>query len=148
MRVLLFLLLLLVAAPVSAQPAPPRPVEHFARLPFIAGPKLSPDGTRIAARVATEGRQMLAIFSLTGGPGRLALVAVGDSDLNWWDWVNDEYLIAGVGGTDKLMGVDLYFRRAVSISADGRQIRTLAKGKAAQIADDVIWIANDGSPRI
>lgn len=149
MKAWLFLLLsLAVAAPTAAQPAAPRPVEHFARLPFIAGPRLSPDGTRIAAKVATEGRQMLAIFSLTGGPGRLALAAVGDSDLNWWDWVNDDYLVAGVGGTDKLMGVDLYFRRAVSISADGKQIRTLAKGKAAQNADDVIWIANDGTPRI
>jgi len=147
MRALLLLLLLAVAPPAFAQPAP-RPIEHFARLPFITGPKLSPDGTRIAAQVAVEGKQMLAIFSLTGGAGRLALVEVGDSDLNWWEWVNDDFLIAGVGGTDKLMGVEMYFRRAVAISADGKQVRTLLRDKAGQNADDVIWFANDGSPRI
>jgi dipeptidyl aminopeptidase/acylaminoacyl peptidase len=147
-RALLFLLLLVTGTPAATQPVSPRPVEQFARLPFMVGPKLSPDGTRVAALVATEGRQALAIFSLAGGAGRLALVQVGESDLNWWDWVNDEYLVAGVGGTDKLMGVEIYFRRAVGISADGRQVKTLLRGKAGQNADEVIWIANDGSPRI
>ena len=147
MRALMFVLLLLAAAvPARAQAPQPRPVEHFARLPFIMGPKLSPDGTRYAAVIAQNGTQMLAIAKLHGGD--LALVALGDSDLNWWEWVNDEYLIAGVGGMDKLFGIDLYFRRAVSISADGKRIQTLVKGKAAQNADDVVWIANDGSPRI
>jgi dipeptidyl aminopeptidase/acylaminoacyl peptidase len=149
MRVLMLVLLLLLAAAAparSAEPPQPRPVEHFARLPFISGPKLSPDGTRYAALIASNGTQMLAIAKLHGGD--LALVALGDSDLNWWEWVNDDYLIAGVGGMDQLFGIDLYFRRAVSISADGKRIQTLVKSKAAQNADDVVWIANDGSPRI
>lgn len=148
MRVLTLVLLLFAAVfPALGQAPAPRPVEHFAKLPFMTGPKLSPDGTRYAAVIAVQGTQMLAIASIRGDKS-LALVAIGDSDLNWWEWVNDDYLIAGVGGMDKLFGVDLYFRRTVSITADGKQVRTLVKSKAAQNADDVIWIANDGSPRI
>src|SRR5688500_3613204 len=150
MRFLLILLLSFagLAAGTTAHAPTPRPVEHFARLPFISSPRMSPDGNRVAALIAVNGTQMLAIWRFRGSDDQLALVALGDSDLNWWEWVNDEYLIAGVGGVDKLFGVDLYFRRTVSISADGKQIRVLVKGKAAQNADDVVWIANDGSPRI
>lgn len=149
MRLLLAFLLSFVGLieAARAQAPAPNPVAHFAKLPFISSPRMSPDGNRVAALIAANGTQMLAIWRFSGDD-QLALVALGDSDLNWWEWVNDDYLVAGVGGVDKLFGVDLYFRRAVSISADGKQIRMLVKGKAAQNADDVVWIANDGSPRI
>jgi dipeptidyl aminopeptidase/acylaminoacyl peptidase len=149
MRALLSMLLLLAATlPAHAQTVPPRPVEHFARLPFISGPKLSPNGTKIAARVSSGGRQMLAIVDLGAASAGRKLVAMEEVDLNWWEWVNDDYLVAGIGASDKPLDVPIYFTRAISISADGANIRTLVGGKAAQIADDVIWIANDGSPRI
>jgi dipeptidyl aminopeptidase/acylaminoacyl peptidase len=149
MRGLLFLLLLFMSgAPAPAQPAQPRPIEHFAKLPFITGPKMSPDGTRVAALIASRGRQMLAIQPFAQGPDQLALVGLGELDLNWWQWVNDDYLIAGVGTTDSVLGTEMYIRRVISISADGKTIRPLAERKAAQNADDVIWVANDGSPRI
>ena len=148
MRRLLFLLLFALAAPASAQPVAPRPVEHFARLPFVTGPQMSPDGTKVAALIATRGKQMLAIQQFAAGPNRLALVGLGELDLNWWQWVNDDYLIAGVGTTDNVLGTEMYIRRAISISADGKTILPLVERKAAQHADDVIWIANDGSPRI
>ncbi|HEY5721611.1 MAG TPA: prolyl oligopeptidase family serine peptidase [Allosphingosinicella sp.] len=150
MRVLIFVLLLFAAAlPARAEPPAPRPVEQFARLPFMMGPRMSPDGTRYAAVVAVSGRQMLAIVKLKAGPDSIALVSLGDdSDLNWWEWVNDEHLIAGVGGMDNVLGTEMYLRRTISISADGKTIKALAASKAAQNADDVIWIANDGSPRI
>ena len=58
-----------LAAPVIAQapatvPAPP-PIEAFAQLPFLSSPLLSPDGTRVAARVASGGRQLVGIWTLS-----------------------------------------------------------------------------------
>ncbi len=149
MRALLLLLLLVVAAtPLRAQPPAPRPVEQFARLPFLTEPRLSPDGTRVAGLVASKGRQMLTIYRLDAAADNLALIGLGDLDLNWWEWVNDDYLVAGVGSTDIVLGEEMYLRRTMSLSADGKKIRTLAARKAAQHADDVIWFANDGTPRI
>ena len=142
--------LLLVAAVVSAraEAPPPRPAEHFARLPYISDPKLSPNGTKIAAQVSSGGRQMLAIVDLAAASAGRRLIAMDEVDLNWWEWVNDDYLVAGIGASDKPLDTHIYFRRAIGISADGTQIRTLVGNKAAQLADNVIWIANDGSPRI
>jgi dipeptidyl aminopeptidase/acylaminoacyl peptidase len=161
-RALLFLLLAAAAAPAFAQapatgsaqtaPAPGaarRPLEQFGRLPFIMGPRLSPDGTRIAALVVKDGRQVLAIYRLTAPEAeRISLVSLDEVDLNWWEWVNEDYLIAGVGGPDKALGFDFYLRRTVSISADGKKVKPIVPDRAAQQADDVIWIANDGTPRI
>lgn len=70
------LALLAVAAPAAGQPAAAQPsaqaaaapadapvsIEDFARLPFLSDALLSPDGTRIAARVSAEGRQYIAIW--------------------------------------------------------------------------------------
>lgn len=155
MRALLCLLLLAIAAPAAAQSAPslsataPRPAEQFARLPFVAGPKLSPDGTKVAAVVASNGRQMLAIYRFAAAESeRLSLVKLDEVDLNWWQWVNDDYLIAGVGGPAKALGPDFYLRRLVGISADGKTVRPLVPNRAAQQADEVIWVANDGSARV
>ena len=150
MRFLLTFLLLMAGFGAAAQteaPAP-RPIGQFAKLPFMTGPKLSPDGTRYAAVLAVNGRQLLAIANLRGGIDSMALVGLGDTELNWWEWVNDEYLIAGVGAMDNVLGTPMYIRRTISISADGKTVKSLLANKAAQQADDVIWIANDGSPRI
>jgi dipeptidyl aminopeptidase/acylaminoacyl peptidase len=151
MRALIFLFFFALSAflPASAAPPPaPRPAEHFARLPFISDPKLSPDGTKIAGKVASNGRQMLGIFNLAGGAGSRTFVAMDEVDLNWWEWVNEDWLVAGVGASDKPLDTPIYFRRAIGISADGSQIKTLVGYRAAQAADDVIWIARDGTPRI
>ena len=47
--------------PASAAPA----IEAFAQLPFLTAPQLSPDGTRIAARVAAQGRELVGIWTLS-----------------------------------------------------------------------------------
>ena len=150
MRLLLAFLLSLIVpvAGAHAQAPAPRPAETFAKLPFISSPRMSPDGTRVAALIAANGKQMLAIWRFAGADDELALVGLGENDLNWWEWVNDDYLVAGVGSMENVLGTNMYLRRAVSVSADGKLIKPLVGRKAAQNADDVIWIANDGSPRI
>jgi dipeptidyl aminopeptidase/acylaminoacyl peptidase len=130
----------------AARPAP-RPIEDFAALPFMEGPRLSPDGTKVASRIATGGTQYFAVTPLFGG-GKPSLLKAGDSDINWWRWVNDEWLVLGIGDTVKVEGEDFYVRRALGVSADGAKMVQLAWRDAAQGADDVLWVADDGSPRI
>ncbi|UIJ44389.1 S9 family peptidase [Sphingomonas cannabina] len=130
--------------------SPPKPqpldVAAFAEVPALEGPELSPNGKMLAAKIAVQGTQYFTILPLDGGKPRY--VALGDNDLNWWRWVNDDWLILGVGQQVPVEGDDWYVRRAVSVSAvDGKLVR-LATRDAGQNADDVLWVANDGSPRI
>lgn len=124
-----------------------RPLEDFAVLPFMQGPTLSPDGSKVAAKIAVRGEQYFAITPLFGG-GSPALVGSRNQDINWWRWVNDEWLVAGIGATEPFEGTDFYLRRAIGVSADGRKVVPLLFREAAQGADDVIWIASDGTPRV
>ncbi|CAN5371677.1 S9 family peptidase [soil metagenome] len=132
----------------KGDPAPAKiwPVETFAALPFMASPSLSPDGLKIAARIAVSGELELVIMDLKAGTSKR--LRLGEYDMNWWNWVNDDWVVAGVGTEYSVEGAPWYVTRAVGIKADGTKINMLAKAVAAQIADDVIWVARDGTPRI
>jgi dipeptidyl aminopeptidase/acylaminoacyl peptidase len=134
--------------PAAARAQAPRPIEHFARLPFFDGPKLSPDGTKVAARIAVAGQQYLATFPVFGNKTAPNMLAVGDQDANWWHWVNDDWLVIGIGATDDMGGTDVYVSRAIGVSADLKKINKLAFREAGQDADDLVWVADDGTPRI
>ena len=138
-----------VLSPVSAQTAPPPapliPLEAFATLPFIEAPRLSPDGTRIAARIAVHGKQRLAIIPLAD-KSKMVSIDPADQDLNDWQWVNDQWLMARIGKKQSVTGNEYYVTRAISISADGKQIIPLVVDPMGQRGDDVLWIAHDGSP--
>jgi len=130
----------------TARPAP-RPIEDFAALPFMEGPRLSPDGTRVASRIALDGKLYFSVSPLFG-EAKPRLFQSGDSDINWWRWVNNDWLVLGIGDTVKVEGEDFYVRRALGVSAADSKLVPLAWRDAAQGADDVIWIAGDGTPRI
>lgn len=133
-------------APPGAAPAP-LPLEKFAELPFFESPQLSPDGSKIAVRLAVQGQQRFAIIPL-GERSKIVQIGLRDYDLNGWRWVNNDWLVATVGATRKVEGDSWYLRRTLAISADGRTINALGKDLAGQNADDILWVANDGSPHI
>ena len=137
----------------QAQPTPvtapaKRPVADFARLPFMEGPELSPDGTRVAAKLAIDGKQVLAILNLFN-PDKIppAFVGVGENDLISWQWVNDAWLVIGLGNASVYDGEDFYVTRIAGVSADAKTIKPIAFREGGQSAY-VIWTAHDGSPRV
>ena len=135
--------------PAAAQTAQaPRPAEAFSVVPGLSSPTLSPDGRKVATSVEIKGEPYLMIISLDGA--KPAFMPIANSELNWFRWVNNDWLVIGVGDTRDLMEMQAYIRRAVGVSADGTKVVPLLANlrDAAQIADDVIWIAHDGSPRI
>ncbi|QCB36550.1 S9 family peptidase [Sphingobium sp. PAMC28499] len=134
------------AAKVSATTAKTWPIEAFAELPAMDSPELSPDGARVAARIAIKGVQQLVIAEVKGGNVRT--MGLGENDLNWWRWVNNDWLIVGIGAETNVQGMPWSISRVASIKADGTKASILAKAVAAQNGDDVIWVARDGSPRI
>jgi dipeptidyl aminopeptidase/acylaminoacyl peptidase len=134
------------ATPATPAVAPP-PIAAFARLPFIEGPKLSPDGTRVAARVAVQGKLRLAIIPI-GDASKTVLIDPGNYDLNSWSWVNDQWLVVRAGNMQPVEGDTWYVRRAFGISADGTKINALVTPDTGQSADDILWVARDGRPHV
>lgn len=143
LRHCLVLLLALLTIPVAAQQ---RPIDDFATLPLIERPVLSPDGNRLVAQIGQGGRQFLAVLSFAGG--KPVLLGTGENDLNWWRWVGNDWLVVGIGREVPVGSQTIYVRRAVAVSADGKQSRVLAERDAAQSADDVIWASREGTPRV
>ena len=121
-------------------------LEALAALPFIESPKLSPSGTKFAALLAINGTQILVIQEDTERP---KLIGLGDNELNWVRWVNDDWLVAGIGQAMHVEGELWYVTRTARIAADGSKVEILLKKEAlGQNASDVLWTAKDGSPRI
>ena len=143
------------AAPQASAPAPapagvpraPLPVEAFAEVPQVARPDLSPDGKRIAAKIAINGKQYFAVLT-PGAEGPPKLLTPGKVDLNWWHWVNDDWLVIGIGQEVPVQGDTWYLKRALGYNATTGKVMQLASREAAQNADDVIWTARDGSARV
>ena len=139
------------AAPAAAAPANlgPQPVEAFAALPEFEGPALSPDGTRIAGKRALNGKQYLMVAPLLKDHGKPALAVLSDKvDVNWWRWVNDEWLIVGLGSQDTIQGEDYYVTRLIGVRADMQKMVKIDWENSGFRADEVLWTAQDGTPRI
>ncbi|WP_070152961.1 alpha/beta hydrolase family protein [Sphingobium phenoxybenzoativorans] len=124
------------------------PVEAFAELPFMDNLQLSPAGDKIAARVAINAEQRFVIMDIHGRNDRSRVMSLGDNDLNWWTWVNDDWLLLGLGAEQPMEGMPWYITRAVGLSVQTAKVNMLASRTAAQNGDDAIWIARDGTPRI
>src|SRR3546814_7878857 len=82
------------------------------------------------------------------GLARFIALPWGEHDLNWWRGVNDDWMMAGICSETNVQGMPVSISRGVSSKRGGSKINMLAKNVAAQNGDDVIWVAQDGSPRI
>lgn len=139
--------MLFAAAPaVPGTPAgtPPIPLEHFAELPFLVGPELSPDGRLIAARLPGEGAERIAIFrpgsdeapSIIGG-------TEGEYDLRWIRWAGNDRLLIGVTVLAPLLAYKIPVTRLLVYDISTRRLRPIGVGRG-MVGDEVIHISDDG----
>jgi acetyl esterase/lipase len=135
-----------MVAGAAAAPRAPMDVAVFAEIPALEGPEVSPNGRMLAAKVASGGKQYFAVVPVAGG--RELLIGLGENDLKWWQWVNDEWLVLGVGQLVPVRGDKWYISRALAVNAGSGKVVSLAGRDAGQNADDLIWVARDGTPRI
>jgi dipeptidyl aminopeptidase/acylaminoacyl peptidase len=143
-------------AQTEATPAPPPaaapkgPVHYetsvFAELPAIESPALSPKGDKIAARIAVNGVQYFGIYPTNGG--KPVIIGLGETDLNWWRWVNEDWLVVGVGQVVPVEDDEWYITRSFGVRADGTKMVKLNKETAGQNGSDLLWVARDGTPRV
>jgi acetyl esterase/lipase len=145
------MMLMMTGRGAAAGPADPNaasgryPAEVFAALPAIESPEIAPNGAYFAAKIDVKGTQYFAITPFSGERPRI--IALGELDLNWWRWVDDEWLVMGIGQTTDVMGEDWYVRRIVGVNTAGKLVR-LSPLQSGQNADNVIWFSHDGKPRV
>jgi acetyl esterase/lipase len=130
-----------IQAPASA----PLPVEHFAQLPFIQRPVLSPDGRRIAARIVNLGEERISVFTLGSGPARQTATLLAPNALSF-QWAGDNRLLIDITSLVVVSGsyYSLPFpaRRVISYDLVTRQMRTLGTNRG--LHDEVIFVDPDG----
>ena len=132
----------------AVDPAAPVPITAFAELPLLESPSLSPDGTRLLAKGAVNGRQVLLLTSLVDATQRHTMGAPENTDINWWRWVNDDWIVIGLGAQQDYFGQEIYVTRVLAISTDLKTTRKLDWNNSGVRADNVLWVAHDGTPRI
>lgn len=132
----------------AARPAPAARIDTavFAELPAVQRPALSPDGTRVAAKLAIAGQQYFAVMGLDGENRKL--VGAGDIDIEWWNWVNDAWLVIGISREVEFQGDKIRISRAVAVEAATGKLVMLNTHDTAQNGADVLWYAHDGSNRV
>ncbi len=100
----------------AVDPATPVPIEVFAQLPAIESPKLSPNGEMVVSKQAVQGSQVLTVSPLFGGRKPASLGTPENTDINWWRWVNDDWLVVGLGSQQTIYGVDVYITRVIGLA--------------------------------
>ena len=114
--------------------------EAFSQLAALESPELSPDGRKLAAKVAKGGDYYLMTIPLDGGAP--ALVATGDYDLRSWRWVNNDWMVVTVGATVPFgTNGEAYATRALGVSADGK---TVVTGDWVELLRDVPAYGEEG----
>jgi dipeptidyl aminopeptidase/acylaminoacyl peptidase len=133
--------------PSSASPAAGAalPIEHFAQLPFVRSPLLSPDGRRIAALIVNEAEERIAVFAPADGGWRIehSLAAANAPSFQWAG--NDRLLIDVDSVTIVAAGpvwLPLPTRRVAGYDLATRTVRTLGTNRG--LLDQVIFVDHDG----
>jgi hypothetical protein len=90
----------------AAAPQQPIPAAVFARLPQTQGPQINSDGTAVAAKIRSNGQQVLAIIPLDAADARPTIVARdgdgsadqagGERRIVNWDWVDADNLLVWI----------------------------------------------------
>ena len=156
-------ILLLAAAGVSASaqmqpavaPREPIPLAVFAQLPETERPRISTDGSAIAAKIRVNGEQLLAIIPLdTPNPTPLVIARDGEFDrrddirtINW-EWIDPENLLIWISSRQDLDGEKYDAVRVVGYNRRTRRTTPLGWQGAFVAAGDVLWRSTSGPPRI
>jgi len=142
----------------AAAPAAQRfPLTAFARLPQTENPRISANGSALAAKIRHEGVQVLAIIPLDASGARPEVI-YRDDDANFdgsrgiravsWNWIDDDNLLITVGQQSNLNGDTVEERRVVAYNRQTKRITRLGWRDTFVNGGNVIWTSRSGPPRI
>ena len=101
------------------------PVEHFFGNQSFSGAILSPDGRRLAVRVAPPGERVrLAVLELDSMQVKV-VAYFSDADVDSFRWVNDQRLVFDLEDWQLAQGAQRYGPGLYAVNADGSNYRQL-----------------------
>lgn len=133
-------LLLTAAAPAVAQSDL---AKRFGAREQVAQMSLSPDGTHLAAVVATRGRgrQVMILTTDQSQPAKSVLASGGDPEqIDYCHWATDSRLVCGISTSLGKRRDILGFTRLVTVNADGTGMKLLS----ARTSDDALELMQSG----
>jgi dipeptidyl aminopeptidase/acylaminoacyl peptidase len=131
---------------VAAAPAAVRiPIEAIGKRPFLEGPRLSPDGSLIAATVDVQGTPALAVLNLFDRSKEMLMINVGDNEIRWYRWAGNDKLLISLLLEGKYYGHDVRVSRLLMYRISTRTPAAVGLKKQGVEGDDVLYVAEDGS---
>lgn len=152
----------MLASPLAAQPAPPVatpaavqtvmptqaagprprtiPSGEFAKEQFVSGPVISPDGTRIAGRVTSNGEVAVGVFTLDGSaPARLVGLPAS-TDLRWYRWAGNDRLLISTAKTVAYFGDEAEMTRLMLWDMKTGAATLVGSKDAGLEGDDLLYV--------
>ncbi|MGK5078638.1 alpha/beta hydrolase family protein [Janthinobacterium sp. HLX7-2] len=113
------------AATVVSGPGALIPIENFFESSSFSGAILSPDGRRLAVRVAPAGQRVrLAVLELASMQVKV-VAFFSDADVNNFRWVNDQRVVFDLADRQLAQGALRYGPGLYAVNADGSNYRQL-----------------------
>ena len=130
----------------AAPPAAVRiPIEAIGRRPFLEAPRLSPDGTLIAATVDVQGTPALAVLNLFDRSKDMRMIGVGDYEIRWYRWAGNDKLLISLLMDGKYYGYDVRVSRLVMYRLSTQTSAAVGLKRQGLEGDDVLYVAEDGT---
>lgn len=124
----------------------------FGEVPQMWGVRLSPSGDYISFLHMDEKLDVpIAYVSTATGEANLVMASPKDRfDLQWCDWANDERLLCGFVGIDRVSGTKVGTTRLAAVNRDGTDMRVLLQNTLrrrwgySQFQDRIVdWLPDD-----
>lgn len=137
----------------AAEPAEVIPLEVFSEFPAIQGPRISPGGKVLAAKIRFQGRQAMALLPIGGGKPEIIATdgefdAKGDYVMQSWRWIDDDNLLVTLTSRQNYLGQSFDASRVVAYNRTSRKTIPLAWEGAMFFAGDILWMSREGKPTI
>lgn len=145
-----------MSAPAFAQAPVIKPVPGkvdmnvMASLPFMQSPRMSPDGTKVAAAFGAGDSLTYAYIDLTQPGAKPVLFAqaavlkdVGDRDVVSWRWIGNDNIVLTLLSRENLFGQRADLNRLVGYNLKTKKLTPLAWENATGDAATIIYVDDD-----
>lgn len=125
------------------------PLAAFAKLPFLEGAKLSPNGEYIAGQFAVAGEQRFVVASLFGSGSKFQGALPDNLEVDGVLWVGSDNVVLRVRQIQPFaMGESVYVTRLIAFNRLTKSFTPLLKNLLGQHASDILWVPADGTTKI
>ena len=117
----------------------------FGALPFMVGPKMSPDAKHVVTEAHVNGGKRLVILELGAKPGPShSFHMPGKWELVGYRWAGNDRVLVSIGHSDVLFGDDVYVTRLVMYDLKTDQAAFIGRKNEGVEGDNIIYVDRDG----